>query len=504
MHKEEIIILNTDSVKFPDYDLECESLYQIRDKSIQESEVEVSIYIQAYNRLEKTKKCVQALLENTGEDYELILVDNGSEDETLEYFKSIKHPRKIILRVTRNVGSVYPYSHIMSLCSGKYVVAIANDICVTKYWLRNMLNCMKSDERIGLVVPRATNVSNCQMVASYQFKDVETFMKDAEIFNKNSNPNEWEERLRLITILPMFRKSAWSLIGPMDNIFVHDFGEDDICARMRLAGYKMMLAGDTFVLHDHNVFNGEDKDLNEFAKLLKQGRIAYKEKYLGLDAWDDILNFEYTLLLHCYLSGNKIPNVLGIDVKCGHPILTLSNNLRKKEIFMNTRYAYTTHAKYYRDLQFVCGAENVECDRIEYIDDYFGMASMDYIILGEAINTYNEPGSLLGKIMVMLRPGGTLYFKLRNTSNIKAYLNLIGRLDIIDEDLPTQISVEEMLDTVRAFGPSEVKINIEPVDDLKVSQETYKSIARQLVKEEDSQAVVNKLMTKNYCFCVRK
>ena len=500
---DEIIILDTENVKFPEYDIERDSLYQIREKSVQESEVEVSIYVQAYNRLEKTKRCVEALLENTEEEYELILVDNGSEDGTLEYFKSINHSRKKIVRVTKNVGSGYPTSYAMSLCNGRYIVTIANDVYVTKYWLRNMLNCMESDERIGMVAPRSTNVSNCQMIDSYQFKNVETFMKDAELYNKISDPNKWEERLRLITIAPMYRKSALNLVGPTDSIFVHDFGEDDVCARMRLAGYNMVLVGDTFVHHDHNVFAGEEKDANEFRKLLKQGRIAYREKYQGLDAWDDILNLEYTLLQHCYLSKSKIPNILGIDVKCGHPILTLSNNLRKKAVFMNTRYAYTTHAKYYRDLQFVCGAENVECDRIEHIDEYFEAATMDYIILGEPINAYNEPGSILRKIMIMLRPGGTLYFKLRNTVSIKAYLNLIGRLDIIDEDLPTQVSMEEMLDTVRAFRPDEIKINIEPVDDIKVSQEMYKSIAVQLANGENSQSIFNKLVTKNYCFCIK-
>ena len=500
---DEIIILDTENVKYPEYDIERDSLYQIREKSVQESEVEVSIYVQAYNRLEKTKRCVEVLLENTEEDYELILVDNGSEDGTLEYFKSIKHPRKKIVRVTKNVGSGYPVSYAMSLCSGRYIVTIANDVYVTKYWLRNMLNCMKSDERIGMVAPRSTNVSNCQMVDSYQFKNIETFMKDAELYNKISDPSKWEERLRLITIAPMYRKSTLNLVGPTDNIFVHDFGEDDVCARMRLAGYKMILSGDTFVHHDHNVFAGEEKDMNEFKKLLQQGRMAFKEKHQGLDAWDDILNFEYTMLQHFNLPISEIPNMLGIDVKCGHPILTLSNNLRKNAFFRNTRYAFTTKAKYYRDLQFVCGAENVQCDRVEYMDEYYEVASMDYVVLGEPINTYNEPGSIFCTIMKILKPGGTLYFKLRNTVNIKTYLNLIGCLNIIDEDLPTQISMEEMLDTVKAFRPREIKLSMELVDDIKVSQEMYKSIAEKLTNGENLQSVFNKLVTKNYCFCIK-
>lgn len=499
----EIVILNTDNAEFPEYDLEKESLYQIREKSMKKTDVEVSICIQAYNRLKKTKQCVEAVLENTEGNYELILLDNGSDEETFEYFKSINHPKKIV-RVTKNIGQGYPVPFIRALCRGQFVVVVSNDTYVTKYWLRNMLNCMKSDESIGLVVPKSTNVSNLQGVYNYSFTNLETFMRDAEQFNQTSDPSKWEERLRLITIAPMYRKSAWELVGCFDSIFVHDFGEDDLCARMRLSGYKMMLAGDTFVHHDHNVSQGEDKDLEVFHKLLRQGREAYKEKHQGLDAWDDILNFEYTLLNQVSVPLTITPNILGIDLKCGHPILTLSNKLREMGIFSNTRYAFTTQAKYYRDLQFVCGAENVECDRIDFLDEYYESASMDYIILGEPVNIYSQPGKILVKLMNKLKAGGVLYFKVRNTNTFKSYLHLLGKVSIIDDDMPLAITVEEILNTIKILGGKDIKISLEAVDEVRSNMEMIKEIATKVAGNEVPQPIFDKLITKNYCFCVKK
>jgi len=503
MNNNDIVILDTTDVKFPEHDLKTESLYQIREKSLQETDVEVSIYIQAYNRLEKTKRCVEAILENTDEDYELVLVDNGSDDGTFEYFQSINRRKKIV-RVTHNVGTNYPISVAKSMCSGKYIVTVANDLYVTKYWLRNMLNCMKSDERIGMVVPRSTNVSNLQGVYDYKFTTVEAFMKDAEKFNEVSDPRKWEERLRLITLASMYRRSAWDLVGENDSIFVHDFAEDDICARLRFAGYKMMLAGDTFIHHDHNVFAGEDKDPEEFDRLLRQGREAYREKYHGLDAWDDILNFEYKMLEEVIPPSTAMPSILGIDVRCGHPILTLSNKLREKGIFHNERYAFTRRAKYFRDLQFVCGGENVECDRIEYLDEYYANGTMDYIILGEPVNTYANPGQVLVKLMNKLKTGGCLYFKLRNTSNYKAYLHIAGRLNVIDNDMPIAITVEEMCDTIELLGAEDMRIGLEFVEGARENLEALKDMAIQVAGTGNVQSVLDKLITKNYCFCVRK
>ena len=70
---------------------------------------EVSIIIQAYNRLDKTKRCVESVLAYTaGVDYELILLDNGSKDATLEYFPSISHEKKTVVNITKNLGAAYP------------------------------------------------------------------------------------------------------------------------------------------------------------------------------------------------------------------------------------------------------------------------------------------------------------------------------------------------------------------------------------------------------------
>lgn len=57
---------------------------------MQQTEAEVSIVVVAFNRLDKTRRCVGSILEYTkGIDYELILVDSGSQDGTLAYYDSV-------------------------------------------------------------------------------------------------------------------------------------------------------------------------------------------------------------------------------------------------------------------------------------------------------------------------------------------------------------------------------------------------------------------------------
>ena len=62
--------------------------------------------------------------------FELILLDNGSTDGTLEYFKEVPFNRKRIYHVTKNVGSLAPFPKID--WNGRYLAFIPNDTYVTK------------------------------------------------------------------------------------------------------------------------------------------------------------------------------------------------------------------------------------------------------------------------------------------------------------------------------------------------------------------------------------
>ena len=92
---DDIIEINTDQMEpittSNDLYANRTALAHMRSKS----SAEVTVVVIAYNRLEKTKRCISSILAySQGVDYELVLVDNGSTDETLEYLKSVPYPKK--------------------------------------------------------------------------------------------------------------------------------------------------------------------------------------------------------------------------------------------------------------------------------------------------------------------------------------------------------------------------------------------------------------------------
>lgn len=496
--QENIIYINTDQYNSPK---PATTLVEGRENFVKMQYVdgmpEVTIWIQAYNQLEKTKRCVESVLKYTkGICYDLILVDNGSTDpEVLEYFKSVSYQPKRIMRFTKNLESGYPHSHICIADIAPFFVVLPCDIVVTPNWLHNLLICIKSDRKIGMVNPVSSNVSNLQEV-ELQFHSYEEMEKIAGEFNK-SNPKKWEERLRLVTLGTLYRKEALYAIGmPLADIgFFHDFADDDLSYRVRRMGYKTILAGDTWIHHDHDIRNFENKDKEQFQHSLSIGKANFMEKYYGVNPWKDDLLYWIQHIHELPIAQKESKRILGIDVAGGEGILLLKNHLKKNGIDVIELDAFTQDARYQIDLNSVCESE-VICDKIEGIRLYLPHNSYDYIMLGEYLNSYNEPFVVLQDAMNLLNENGVLMLRIKNTYNYIDLLHMLGERKIGHSDIVYHITYEQLLEKLVEVGnvvyagsrwdiiDDSVKVLVDSIiDGLSLNEEKDTTKARLFIKE---------------------
>jgi SAM-dependent methyltransferase len=247
----------------------------------------------------------------------------------------------------------------------------------------------------------------------------------------------------------------------------------------------------------------EDKDPAIYQKSLASGREIYREKHCGLDAWDDIKNFEYTLLSPidaASFPGGTLRS-LCVDVRCGTPVLEIRNRLRKRGLTDIKSFAFTTLAKYYLDL-LTAGAE-AECDRAEFIQSKYADNTFNIIALGEPLNNYNEPVTLLQRLYNFTKPGGLLLFKLRNTDDYRSLLRAAGLSGQSDPDIPACIPINDIAEILRLFGGKNIAISAEPHS---LSQDD-KARLTDILKRFDSLIAEEKrprLGVKDYIFNVTK
>lgn len=105
----------------------------------------ISIITAIYNQLGMNRLYYETVKENTDSDWELIIIDNGSDDGSAEFFESLGDRR---VRVVRNDGNYsYPYCQNVGIkeAKGDILAFLNNDILLSPHWDTRMLSILGKD-----------------------------------------------------------------------------------------------------------------------------------------------------------------------------------------------------------------------------------------------------------------------------------------------------------------------------------------------------------------------
>jgi len=452
--------INASHMKTPS--IECD-LYANRTMLAQykASDVgEVTIIIQAYRNIKKLKRCVGSVLAYTKEiDYNLILINNGGDEEITEYFASIPYEKKKTIRITENRGVLFPLLAVNLTDIGQYMCFLASDIICTPHWMKNMLACMKSDPKIGIVNPISSNAGLHQNL-DILFSSFDEMQETAERFNC-SDPRRWEDRLWFDTLGTLYRKEAILAVGwPLPDLGYYAYGADlDLCFCIRRAGYRLVLAGDTWICHDDSHSHGDNALNPQIRDACKAAWKGFTGKY-GIEE-KDALNFWYP-----HLGYFPKPNVqgrarvLGVETKCGMPLLDIKSWLRRYDVFDTELSAVGEDPRYWPDLKSICNGE-VVCGVAEEKLAELQPRYFDYVVSDLPINQYREPEKLVKRLFSVCKCGGYVICKLRNVANFRNFAYMLGKEDVYNEKMSWDISKTAAEKLLKKYGDIEATIRID-------------------------------------------
>ena len=105
------------------------------------NKVDVSVIIPVYNLSRWIEKCVTSVLEQTVSDIEIIVVDDGSTDDSYEIVKRMQaeHSEKIVLLSQENSGQAVARNRALDLACGKYIVFVDGDDYIEPSYLQCLL-----------------------------------------------------------------------------------------------------------------------------------------------------------------------------------------------------------------------------------------------------------------------------------------------------------------------------------------------------------------------------
>jgi len=388
----------------------------IRDARVK---YDVSLVVVAWNKLEFTKQCIESLFEFTdlkGFNCELITINHGSTDGTGDYFETLPHEKKINFK--KNMCMI-ALTYLLRVVEGRYCVLIGNDVVLTKNWIGNLLNCIRSSDKIAITCPVTPNTSNLQTIP-VTYSNIENMHEFAVEYNV-SNPNLWDERVRLCAPIAMVDMKAVNKIGLYDRYFFHmEFSDDDAGVLLRRKGYKQIHQRDTFCHHFGSVTLGDAQKGNG---TLEKSKKLFFDKH-GFDPWGIGFCYDQNIVNCLDLSLAGQVNILGIDAGIGSTPLQIKNELRHRCNKGAVLYNFTADKQFEADLKPY--SDHFTFDSIESIGNTYEEEQFDFIYIGKKLEEYADFERFLLMLKKILKKNGQMIFQIKNPYNISVLYELSG------------------------------------------------------------------------------
>jgi GT2 family glycosyltransferase len=215
----------------------------------------VSLVVLNWNGSSFVKECIDSLMKLDYSEVEIIVVDNGSTDSSLDVLGSISGIT--LIRNAANLGYAggnnagFPHAH------GEFVATINNDIVVDPAWLTEPVALLEKDPAIGIVGSRQMNYFTRDTVdALYSYLHPSmVFFQEAfrEKFDAISQVKGARQVLGASGASALYRKKMLDELGGFDESLFAYHEESDLCMRAFLSGWKCVYVPSAVAFHRRSV-----------------------------------------------------------------------------------------------------------------------------------------------------------------------------------------------------------------------------------------------------------
>ncbi|KUO65187.1 MAG: hypothetical protein APF84_08625 [Gracilibacter sp. BRH_c7a] len=234
---------------------------------------EISIIIPVHNLAAYTKMCIESIGQHTPEKHEIIVVNNGSEDDTCLYLERNPHIHSI--HNQENLGFAKAINQGLRIARGDFIIVLNNDCIVSSEWTRSLLLAAQNVD-VGIVGVMSNFVSRPQLI-NEKLHSLADIPQIAQIMKKKY-AHSLINTIRVVGLCMLIKRELIAKIGGFDPRFgLGNFEDDDFCLRSVLAGYKNVIAQDVFIYHFGSMTFRHKKNLRN--QLMKENWQKFKEKW---------------------------------------------------------------------------------------------------------------------------------------------------------------------------------------------------------------------------------
>ena len=192
------------------------------------------------------------------EDADLIVADNGSTDDSVEWVKA-HHPEVKVLSFSENYGFAEGYNKAIKQTQYKYTILLNSDVEVTEDWTRPLLDFMRRNSDVGALQPKIrswkerTKFEYAGAAGGYLDKLGYPYCRGRLFDSIEEDHGQYDGKVVDVCWASgaalMVRTDIYLKVGGLDARFFAHMEEIDLCCRIHGAGYRVVAVPDAMVFH---------------------------------------------------------------------------------------------------------------------------------------------------------------------------------------------------------------------------------------------------------------
>ena len=218
---------------------------------------QTSVIILNWNGKKFLQECLDSLGAQTYRDFETILIDNGSKDNSAAFVQEL-YPWVRLVALPENTGFSGGNNRGLAECRGDYIVTLNNDTKVEPEFIAELVKVAESDSAIGMVAAKMLNFYETGRIDSVGIR-VTTAGLGVNRGVGETDRGQYDaagEVFGACAGAALYRRAMLDEVGFFDAAFSAYYEDTDLAWRARLAGWRCVTAPGAVVYHVHSATSG--------------------------------------------------------------------------------------------------------------------------------------------------------------------------------------------------------------------------------------------------------
>jgi len=238
----------------------------------------VTVVIPNWNGKKFLEVCLPSLVIQTFKNFEVIVIDNGSNDGSLEYILN-NFPEFKIIALPENIGFSPAVNLGIKDSQGTYIFMLNNDTKVDKKCIEELVTVLEKKKDVGMVAAKMLNFYNPKLIDSAgDYIDVVGHANNIGIGEKDSAEYNKEDYVFLVTGGgSLIRKELFDRVGLFDDDYFAYFEDVDLGLRAQMQGYKGYYQPKAVIHHIHMATSKRNPEFKEYLQYRNMTQTIIKD-----------------------------------------------------------------------------------------------------------------------------------------------------------------------------------------------------------------------------------